>query len=204
MTGASCGSADVFATAWVFCGSCFAAGGSADGVSAGNRPAALPPGLSTGLALGRYGRLPAVSGATSMLAGAFGSAEFVAAGLAAVTDVVADACGSVVRPAARAMAVKRTEVTVVAEAATAIFACSWRRADFASSAPRSHEVLPSWLPQPKLNVGFRLAGAAIRRMVASGTSPPCAQAVTVHRAVCPRWMLDLTGCTATHRLTCPG
>src|SRR5580704_2139179 len=152
MTGASCGSADVFATAWVFCGSCLAAGGSVDGVSAGNRPAALPPGLSTVLAV----------------------------------------------------AVKRTEVTVVAEAATAIFACSWRWADFASSAPRSHDVLPSWLPQPKLNVGFKLAGAAVRRMVASGTSPPCAQAVTVHRAVCPRWMLDLAGCTATHRLTCPG
>ena len=28
-------------------------GGSAEGVSEGNRPAALPPGLSTGLALGR-------------------------------------------------------------------------------------------------------------------------------------------------------
>ena len=204
MTGAPCGSADVFATAWVFCGSCLAAGGSADGVSAGNRPAALPPGLSTGLALGRYGRLPAVSGATSVPPGALGSAEFVAAGLAAVTDMVADTCGSVVRPAALAAAVKRTEVTVVAEAATAIFACSWRWADFASSAPRSHDVLPSWLPQPKLNVGFRLAGAATRRMVASGTSPPCAQAVTVHRAVCPRWMLDLAGCTATHRLTWPG
>lgn len=124
-----------------------AAGGSADGVSAGNRPAALPPGLSTGLALGRYGRLPAVSGATSVPPGTLGSAEFVAAfvgaGLAAVTDVVADARGSVVRPAALAVAVKRTEVTVVAEAATAIFACSWRRADFASSAPRSHDVLPS-------------------------------------------------------------
>src|SRR5580693_441613 len=128
MVGAPCGSADVFATAWVFCGSCFAAGGSADGVSAGNRSSALPPGLSTGLALGRYGRLPAVSGATSMLPGAVGPAEFAAAGLAAglgaVTDVVADACGSVVRPAALAVAVKRTEVTVVAEAATAIFACS--------------------------------------------------------------------------------
>ena len=126
------------------------------------------------------------------------------AGLAAVTDTVADACGSVVRPAALAAAVKRTEVTVVAVAATAIFACSWRWADFASRAPRSHDALPSWLPQPKLNVGFRLAGAAIRRMVASGTLPPCVQAVTVHRAVCPRWMLDLAGCTATQRLTCPG
>ena len=180
-----------------------AAEGSADGVSVGNRPAALPPGLSTGLALGRYGRLPTVSGETSVvLPGALGSAEFVAAGLAAVTDVVADTCGSLVRPATLATAVKRTEVTVVAEAATAICACNWRWADFASSAPRSHDALPSWLPQPKLNTGFRLAGAAIRRTVASGTLPPCAQAVTVHRAVCPRWMLELAGCTATQRLAC--
>jgi len=182
-----------------------ALGGSVDGVSVGNRPAALPPGLSTGLALGRNGRLPAVSGDTSVLPGAVGSAEFelVAAGLAAVTDTVADACGSVVRPVALAAAVKRTEVTVVAVAATAIFACNWRRADFASRAPRSHDAVPSWLPQPKLNVGFKLAGAAIRRMVASGTLPPCAQAVTVHRAVCPRWMPDFAGCTATQRLICP-
>src|ERR1700751_4437922 len=106
MTGPSCGSAEVFATGWV-CGSCLAVGGSVDGVSVGNRPAALPPGLSTGLALGRYGRLPTVSGDTSVPPGVLGSAEFVAAGLAAVTDTVADACGSVVRPAALAAAVKR-------------------------------------------------------------------------------------------------
>src|ERR1700753_3262491 len=102
MTGPSCGSAEVFATGWV-CGSGSPVGGAVDGVSVGNRPAALPPGLSTGLALGRYGRLPAVSGDTSVvLPGALGSAGVVALGLglAAVTDTVADACGSVVRPAA--------------------------------------------------------------------------------------------------------
>ena len=53
MTGAPGASAELFATDRVFCRSCAAAGGSADGVTAGNRPAALPPGLSTGLALGR-------------------------------------------------------------------------------------------------------------------------------------------------------
>jgi hypothetical protein len=194
----------VFATDRVCCGSCLAAGGAADGLSVGNRPAALPPGLSTGLALGRYGRLPTASGDTSVVACAVGSAGLVVAELAAVTDVVADTCGSLVRPVVLATAVKRTEVTVVAEAATAIFACSWRLAEFASSAPRSHDALPSWLPQPKLNAGFRLAGAEIRRTVAVGTLPPCAQAVTVHRAVCPRWMLVLAGCTATQRLTCAG
>jgi hypothetical protein len=41
-------------------------------------------------------------------------------------------------------------------------------------------------------------------MVVAGTLPPCAQAVTVHREVCPRWMLALAGWTATHRLTCVG
>ena len=136
--------------------------------------------------------------------GRLGSAEFAAVELAAVTDVVADACGSLGRFAAPSTAVKRTDVTVVADAATAIVACNCRWAAFASSAPRSHDALPLWLPQPKLNVGFRLAGAATRRMVASGTSPPLAQAVTVHTAVWPRWMLVFAGCTATQRLTCPG
>lgn len=48
------GSADVFETirALAFCVLALV-GGSAEGVSEGNRPAALPPGLSTGLALGR-------------------------------------------------------------------------------------------------------------------------------------------------------
>jgi hypothetical protein len=41
-------------------------------------------------------------------------------------------------------------------------------------------------------------------MVASGTLPPVVQAVTVHRADCPRWMLDCAGCTETQRLTCAG
>src|SRR6516225_908249 len=113
MTDPPCGRADVFATGWA-CGSCVAVGESGDGVSVGNRPAALPPGLSTGLALGRNGRLPAVSGDTSVPSDGLGLAEFVAAGLAAVTDTVADARGSVVRPAVLAAAVKRTEVTVVA------------------------------------------------------------------------------------------
>lgn len=73
----------------------------------------------------------------------------------------------------------------------------------ASSAPRSHDALPSWLPQPKLNVGLRLAGAADNPMVASATLPPVAHAVTVHRAACPRWMLDCAVCTATQRLAGP-
>jgi hypothetical protein len=120
-----------------------------------------------------------------------------------VTVVAADACGSLDTCAALATAVRRTDVTVLADAATGTFACNWRCAELASSAPRSHDALPSWLPQPKLNVGFRLAGSATRLTVASGTLPPVVQAVTVHSAACPRWMLDCEGCTATQRLTCP-
>jgi hypothetical protein len=40
-------------------------------------------------------------------------------------------------------------------------------------------------------------------MVASATLPPVAHAVTVHRAACPRWMLDCAACTATQRLAGP-
>ena len=182
-------------------------GGSADGVSAGNRPEALPPGLSSGLAVGTPGRSPTDSGAVStpgtVVPGVVGSAELeeVAAG-AAVTVVADDTCGSLDTCAALSAAVRRTDVTVLAEAATATFACSCRWAELASSAPRSHDAVPSWVPQPKLNVGFRLAGVAVRRIVASGTLPPVAQAVTVHRADCPRWMLGCAGCTETQRLTC--
>jgi hypothetical protein len=185
-------------------------GGSADGVSAGNRPAALPPGLSSGLALGAPttpGRSPTDSGEVStpgvVVPGVVGSLELegLVAG-AAVTVVASDTCGSLDTSVATATAVRRTDVTVVADVATVTFACSWRWAELASSAPRSHDALPSWLPQPKLNVGFRLVGAATRRTVASVTLPPVVQAVTVHRAACPRWILVCAGWSATQRLTC--
>jgi hypothetical protein len=207
MTGAPSGSAAVFATVRPLA---FPVpdlpGGSADGVSEGNRPEALPPGLSSGLALTTPGRLPTDSGDVStpgmVVPGAVGSAELEEVAAGAVTVVADDTCGSLDTCAAFSAAVRRTDVTVVAEAATATFACSCRWAELASSAPRSHDAVPSWLPQPKLNVGFRLAGVAVRRMVASGTLPPVVQAVTVHRADCPRWMLDCAGWTETQRLTC--
>ena len=75
-------------------------------------------------------------------------------------------------------------------------------ADLTSTAPRSHSAVPSWLPQPTLYLGFRLAGAAARLMVALGTLPPCVHAFTVHCAACPRAMLGWVGCMATQRLTC--
>lgn len=71
-----------------------------------------------------------------------------------------------------------------------------------STAPRSHDEVPSWLPQPKLNLGVTLAGEAVSRTVASGTLPPCVQALTAHWADCPRLMVVCKRCTATQRLTC--
>jgi hypothetical protein len=39
-------------------------------------------------------------------------------------------------------------------------------------------------------------------MVASGTFPPVVQALTVHRAECPRSLLACERATSTQRLTC--
>lgn len=101
---------------------------------------------------------------------------------AAVTVMAADARGPLGRFGALPAAVNRTDVTVAADAGTVTFACSWRFAELASRVPTSHDVLPSWLPQPRLNAGFRVAGADVSRMVAPVTSPPAAQALTVHSA----------------------
>jgi hypothetical protein len=100
------------------------------------------------------------------------------------------------------MAVRLTEVT--ADAVTGTVSCTWscRCVDFASTAPRSHEDVRSSLPQPKLNPGASpLAGVAFSRMVASGTFPPVAQALTIHWAECPRSLLVCERATSTHRLT---
>lgn len=57
-----------------------------DGLIVGNRPAALPPGVRVGVAVGMLGRLPT------------GSGDVVAAGTAGpVMATVAFACGSVGR-----------------------------------------------------------------------------------------------------------
>ena len=79
--------------------------------------------------------------------------------------------------------VRLTDVTDVAVTGTVTCAWSCRGAEFASTAPRSHEDVPSALPQPKLKPGAPpLAGIACSWMVASGTSPPVVQALTVHCA----------------------
>jgi hypothetical protein len=101
------------------------------------------------------------------------------------------------------MTVRLSEVTDVAVTGTVTCAWSCRGAEFASIAPRSHEDVPSALPQPKLNPGAPpLAGVACSWIVASGTSPPVVQALTVHCAACPRSVLARTLATFTQRLTC--
>ena len=100
------------------------------------------------------------------------------------------------------MAVRLTDLTADAPTGTVRCASSCRCVEFASTAPRSHEDVPSSLPQPKLNPGAPpLAGVAFSRMVASGTFPPVAQALTVHWTECPRSLLACERATSTHRLT---
>lgn len=54
--------------------------------------------------------------------------------------------------------------------------------------------------QPKLNSGTRLVGAADSLIVAPGTFPFSAQALTIHWASCPCRMLASAGCRLTHRV----
>jgi hypothetical protein len=93
---------------------------------------------------------------------------------------VEDADGSLDRLAALPITVNLTDFTDVAVAATFDSAWSCRCADCASIAPRSHDAVPSSLPQPKSNFGPALDGVACRRTVASGRLPPFVQALTTH------------------------
>jgi hypothetical protein len=78
-----------------------------------------------------------------------------------VTVTVSDALGSFVRCVACPVAVSFTDVTDVAVAATAIFACSSVDAP-ADSVPMLHEDPPSPLAQPTVNSAFSVLGAAAR------------------------------------------
>jgi hypothetical protein len=101
------------------------------------------------------------------------------------------------------MTVRLTDLTADAVTGTVSCARSCRGADFASTAPKSHEDVLSALPQPAPKPGAPpLAGVACSRMVASGTFPPVVQAVTVHRAECPRSLLACERATSRQRLTC--
>lgn len=170
--------------------------GCADGWRDGNRPAALPPGLSVGPADGMAGRVVTESGVVVVTCCCGGT---VAA--AAVMVTLADAIGSLGRRAALPMAVSVTDLTADASAGTVTCAWSCRFADLASTAPRSHDAVPSLLPQPKLNRGVTLVGIAVSLMVASGTFPPVVQALMTHWAGSPRLLLACDRVTATQSLT---
>jgi hypothetical protein len=158
-----------------------------DGWSVGKRFAALPPGLSVGLRVEETpGRSPTGSGEVVIgkddwLGDVDGLGDEDAAGVT-VPEIwtVEEADGSFDRLAALPITVNLTDFTDDAVAATFDSAWSWRCADCASIAPRSHDAVPSSLPQPKLNVGPALDGVACRRTVASGRLPPVVQALTTH------------------------
>jgi hypothetical protein len=165
----------------------------------------LPPGLSVGFAVGMSGR--PVTGSGVVVVSGSGVLVLVlvlvlvAAAAAAVMVTFADAIGSLGKWAALPVAFSTTELTV--DAVAGMVSCAWscRLADFASIAPRSHDEVPSLLPQPKLNFGDSLAGVVVRRMVESGTSPPVVQALTTQWTGSPRLLLDCERVTSTQRLT---
>jgi hypothetical protein len=173
-----------------------------DGSSVGNRFPALPPGLSVGLAVGRVeipGRSPTGSGDVVVIGAVvmIGDVDGVGVGNSGVDadadgDVlevgvtvpeiwtVAEAAGFLVRLAAVPVTVSLTDFTDDAVVATVDSAWSCRCADVASIAPRSHDAVPSSLPQPKLNLGATLDGVACSLMVASVRLPPVVHALTTH------------------------
>ena len=164
-----------------------------DGWRVGNRFPALPPGLRDGLSVEETpgtstpGRLPTgsgdvvVMGTEGWLGEVDGLGDEDVAGVT-VPEIwtVEDADGSCDRSAALPITVNLTDFTDDAVAATFDTAWSCRCADCASIAPRSHDAVPSSLPQPKLNVGPALDGLACRLTVASGRLPPVVQALTTH------------------------
>ena len=182
-----------------------------DGWSVGNRPPALPPGLSVGLTVEVIpGRLPTGSGVVVVIGNAAGMGDVDVDGLGDV-DVdgltvpeiwtVADDVGSVGRLAALPVTVSLTDFTDVAVVGTVDSAWSCRLAELASIPPRLHDAVPSSLPQPKLNFGAALDGVACSRTIASVRSPPVVQAVTTHWVAAPRLLLESEVDISTQRLT---
>ena len=186
-----------------------------DGWSVGNRPPALPPGLSVGLTVEVIpGRLPTGSGVVVVIGNAAGIGDVDGVGdVGGVGDVevdgltvpeiwtVADDVGSVDRLAALPVTVNLTDFTDVAVVGTVDSAWSCRLAEFASIPPRLHDAVPSSLPQPKLNFGAALDGVACSRTIASVRSPPVVQAVTTHWVAAPRLLLESEVDISTQRLT---
>jgi len=109
-------------------------------------------------------------GVEDALADAFG---------AAVTATVAAATGLVLTSVALTVDVSVTDETEVAPLATEIWACSWRVAAVESTVPRSQVAVPSWLPQPRENLGFWDEGVAVSPTVTLETAgTPAAHTLT--------------------------
>jgi hypothetical protein len=165
------------------CGDC--------GAIVGNRPEALPPGLSV--------RLGAETPATTP-----GDSDVVIPARAGDGRMVmdAEASGSVRRFVALAMAVRLTDEAAVAVRGTGTCAWSCRCAEVAFTAPRLHEDVPSLFPQPKLKLAVPLpVGVVSSWICTSGTLPPVVHAATAHWAAWPGWRLCCKGATSTHTLT---
>lgn len=180
-----------------------------DGWSVGNRPPALPPGLSVGLMVEEIpGRSPTGSGVVVVTGNANGLGDVEGLGDVDVDGVtvpeiltVADDVGSVGRLVALPVTVNLTDVTDDAVVGTVDSAWSCRRAELASIPPRLHDAVPSSLPQPKLNFGAALDGVARSRTIASVRLPPVVQAVTTHWVAAPRLLLESGVDISTQRLT---
>ena len=143
-----------------------------DGPIVGNRAAAFPAPMSRLASPFRAGMGP--SGSVAMCV-ADGEALADFAGAAAVTAVVSAAAGGVhfCVVTTLAVAVSFTELTEVAFAATAIWACRLAGC-FAVTELMLHEAVPSPLAQPLLNAGFRIDGCAV-----SATDTPDADPFSV-------------------------
>lgn len=128
-----------------------------DGPIVGNRAAAFPAPMSMLASPFRAGMGP--SGSTAVCAA---DGEALADFAAAVTAVVSAAAGGVhfCVVTTLAVAVSFTELTEVAFAATAIWACRLAGC-LAVTELMLHEAVPSPLAQPLVNVGFWLDGCAV-------------------------------------------
>jgi hypothetical protein len=197
----------------------FGAGvGTADELTVGNSPDALPPELRlVEPAPPIVGRLPTGSGEVTPppppapfpgappppLPGGFdvdGAVELGVAG--AVTGTPAATAADLVRCAAVSDAVSLTDVTEVAVVGTVTLASTSRAADPEVTVPRLHAAVPFWLPQPKLNAAFWLVGAVASLITTLEALPFCAHTPICQLAAWPRTMLACARCTLTHRLGC--
>jgi hypothetical protein len=168
----------------------------AAGLIAGNRPAALPAPISELETPFRSGRGPSVTSAPNGVVPVDDVAGEVGV---AVTATVSFATSGIHFAVVTmlAVAVSCTELTEVALAATAIWACRLT-ALVSVTVPTVQVAVLSPLAQPLVNAGFWLDGVELRATDTPAAEPFCAETVTPNVASCPRWTLDCAGWTLTH------